>query len=293
MLVNEKEALAYLELKIANARFAHAPGQLTAHQQREIKLIARRQFILEERVLASSEAQQIVLTDATLDEVFFRQREAYDSTQLFEQALSQQSLTKDGYRMALQRELIVDAVLETVAHRAKPVSEQEAREYYDRYPERFTLPEKRRTSHILITLKDDFSESEAQEVRELLNVIRVQVMEDPESFNELALRYSQCPTAVEGGQLGLVPQGILYDELDAVLFKMKIGDISAPVLSPMGYHLLWCKELIPTEKKTFAEARDVILQKMNIKRKEELKKDWIRQLSRVAVQDRSRKSEQE
>jgi len=61
-------------------------------------------------------------------------------------------------------------------------------------------------------------------------------------FADLALKHSECPTALQGGVLGIVPRGKLYPELDAVLFSLKVGAVSDIVESEIGFHLLLCKQ---------------------------------------------------
>ena len=102
--------------------------------------------------------------------------------------------------------------------------------------------------------------------------------EDGSNFGELALRYSQCPTAVEGGQLGKVPPGLLYEELEPVLFRMAEGSVSQPLRSPLGYHLFLCERVIPAEHKSFAQARDKIIEFLADTRRSRAQRQWIKQL---------------
>ncbi|MDD5462304.1 MAG: peptidylprolyl isomerase [Methylococcales bacterium] len=60
---------------------------------------------------------------------------------------------------------------------------------------------------------------------------------------ELALKHSECPTALQGGVSGIVPRGKLCPELDAALFSIKAGEISEIVESEIGFHLVLCQQI--------------------------------------------------
>lgn len=279
MVLSKKDARAYLMLKIAHARYATSPQLLEENQLQKIRTLAEHQYALEERVLNSDLAQSVYLPESTLEDTYLRQRDGFDSFSDFERALRDAGLNTISYRKALHRELCIEAIMDKVGCSAEPATTADARSYFDSHPEKFSIPEKRRTRHILITLSDDNDPEEAAETLSLLTVIREQLLIEPDAFNELALRHSQCPTAVEGGQLGLVPPGVLYDSLDAVLFSLETGEISQPVRSPMGYHLLQCREIQPAEHKSFEDAKVKILAALNQQRKQKVQREWIQQLS--------------
>ncbi len=78
---------------------------------------------------------------------------------------------------------------------------------------------------------------------ELANEVYADISGGDLSFADAAATWSQdSATASNGGQLGWVTDGQLPDELDAVVFQMKPGDISRPVQSPYGWHILTVTE---------------------------------------------------
>jgi len=60
----------------------------------------------------------------------------------------------------------------------------------------------------------------------------------PHKCEDLALKHSECPTALQGGMLGVFARGTLYSEIDETLFAMKKNDISGIVETEIGFHLL-------------------------------------------------------
>lgn len=276
--LTEAQALAYLGLKIADARYGKQLNELEGKELQEVMAQAERQYRLEEKVLAAPESQQVHLPEATLEDAWLRIRGRYEKDQDFEQALAQVQLTPRAYRLALSRELRIEAVLEKVASSAEPVSDEVVARFYHQYPDKFTIPEKRRTRHLLITVDESRADAGELLVLQQMEAIRARLLRRPELFSELTLRHSQCPTAVEGGQLGLVTKGLLFEALDQALFEMQAGDISPPLRSPLGYHILYCEAIIPAENTSLEQARPKILEYLQDKQRQQLQKRWMLQL---------------
>ena len=74
-------------------------------------------------------------------------------------------------------------------------------------------------------------------------------------FAELAKKYSNDATASEGGDLGFVQKKDFPGPLGDTLFAMNVGDVSAPVKSQFGYHILKLEQIQAGEAKPFADVR--------------------------------------
>jgi peptidyl-prolyl cis-trans isomerase C len=82
-----------------------------------------------------------------------------------------------------------------------------------------------RASHILVSTE--------QEAQNLLNQINSGV-----KFEKLAKKHSQCPSCKKGGDLGFFGRGRMVPEFDNVVFSMQKGQVSQPVKTQFGYHLI-------------------------------------------------------
>ncbi len=87
------------------------------------------------------------------------------------------------------------------------------------------MPSQVRASHILV-------DSEA-EAKRLLNMIRA-----GKKFEKLAKKHSKCPSGKKGGDLGYFGRGMMVPEFDNVVFTMNKGEVSSPVKTQFGYHLI-------------------------------------------------------
>ena len=79
--------------------------------------------------------------------------------------------------------------------------------------------------HILVKTKE---ESEKLKQR----------LDNGEDFDKLAKKYSVCPSAKKGGDLGEVKPGQMVKSIDNVIFKKSINKVHGPVKSKFGYHLV-------------------------------------------------------
>ena len=82
-----------------------------------------------------------------------------------------------------------------------------------------------RASHILVSSK--------QEAVNLLNQIR-----GGKSFEKLAQKHSQCPSGRNGGDLGFFSRGKMVPEFEKAAFNLEHGQVSEPVRTQFGYHLI-------------------------------------------------------
>ena len=80
-------------------------------------------------------------------------------------------------------------------------------------------------SHILVE-----TEHEAQDLVKLLS--------EGKSFESLAKEYSKCPSGKEGGALGTFGKGQMVKEFETAAFSLKDGEVSGPVRTQFGYHLI-------------------------------------------------------
>jgi hypothetical protein len=71
-------------------------------------------------------------------------------------------------------------------------------------------------------------------------------LDEGADFVELSQRVSRAPNADGGGELGILTQGGLSENLDEVIFALEAGEISEPVSGPSGYHIFQVLEVVPS-----------------------------------------------
>ncbi|MFB1510024.1 MAG: nitrogen fixation protein NifM [Thiocapsa sp. C3-sup] len=268
----------YHLLRAAIERFQCDLVGLDAQRMAELESQAHRTFALESLVLSSCEALDAVVPEQRIEDALQELRGRYPDTDAFEEDMARNGLGEDVMRRALQRELTFDAVMQRVGSYAEPITEIEERLFYELHRERFQTPERRAARHILITVNDDYPENARDAVLARIERIAADLKGDVERFGELARRHSECPTATEDGNLGLVRPGQLFPQLDKCLYRLHAGDVSGPLESDLGFHLLLCERIEPARSVDFEQARAKIRSALEQRRRREAQKDWIASL---------------
>lgn len=133
------------------------------------------------------------------------------------------------------------------------VDDSELKAFYADNREQFVGPEQRRASHILI--EGDDAEAKAK-IDDL-----AQQLKDGADFAELAKIHSQDPGSSEaGGDLGFFQRDVMDPAFEEAVFSLEVGDISEPVQTEFGYHLIKLTEIDSPDGSDFADARDAIEQ---------------------------------
>ena len=125
------------------------------------------------------------------------------------------------------------------------VNDDEVKAYYEKHKDMYSQPEAARASHILVS-----TEEEANEVLGEIN--------NGLDFAEAAMKYSSCPSKNAGGDLGEFTRGRMVPEFEEATFEMNVGEISEPVKTQFGYHIIKLVEKKEPKKLSFDEVKDQV-----------------------------------
>ena len=140
--------------------------------------------------------------------------------------------------------LSLDDVAATVEY-----TEDDLRGYYEENLSRFITNEERKSRHILIAIDEDTTEEDALET-----ILNVQDRLISESFEAVAKEFSDDPGSAElGGDLGWAEPGLFVPEFDKVLFSLEVNELSDPVKTEFGYHLIRLDELKEGQQQAYQD----------------------------------------
>jgi peptidyl-prolyl cis-trans isomerase D len=140
-----------------------------------------------------------------------------------------------------------------------PIEPQEVKQYYEQNQRQFGVAESRQASHILIAVDKTAGADAKQKARAQAEQIRAEVLKSPNAFAELAKKHSQDPgSAAKGGDLGSFTRGSMVKAFDDAVFTMKVGEISQPVESDFGFHIIRVTGITPGTTRSFEQARPEI-----------------------------------
>ena len=270
----------YHILRASLNRFGKSPTELDTQQIDEIRNQALREFRIEQLVLNSDEGRDVHVPDSVVDEALERIVARYADRETFLQDLDDNGLDQARFRVAIAQELHATAVLDKVGSRSVEVSEIDCMIYFYMHKQKFEQPETREIRHILITINDEFPENRQETAYARLADIRQRLKQKPKRFAEQAMKHSECPTALQGGVLGKLPRGQLFPGLEEVAFKLKVGQISEIVQSPLGYHILYCEAVHNAGPLKFREAEPKIREHLKKRRIRMCQKVWLSELTK-------------
>ncbi|MDL2306551.1 SurA N-terminal domain-containing protein [Desulfovibrio sp. OttesenSCG-928-C06] len=145
-------------------------------------------------------------------------------------------------------------------------SDEELQAYYAERESSFMIPARYRSSHILISIPQDGTEANVAEAEAKAQTVLKELGEG-KSFAELAKNYSDDAQSKDnGGDIGWFAQGQAISEYEEAAMAMKNGEISQPVRTPYGLHIIRLDGLEQARQKAFAEVKDELLE---LKREEE------------------------
>lgn len=145
------------------------------------------------------------------------------------------------------------------------LSEDEVKKFYEDNKEKFVSPKTINASHILV---DQLSL--ANQITDELNAGM--------SFPEAAEKYSKCPSSKKGGELGYFGKGAMVPEFEKSAFELAINEISQPVETNFGYHIIKVTDIKEESHKPFQEVRDAIAKQLLSLKQQEVYYGKIKEL---------------
>jgi peptidyl-prolyl cis-trans isomerase D len=131
------------------------------------------------------------------------------------------------------------------------VTDEQLRNRYDQSKNVYSTPEYRSASHILLKVKADASDEDSNAIRLNLIELRDKIIQGG-SFSDVAIGNSEDPgSAPSGGTLGEIARGMMVKPFEDVLFEMAVGDLSDPVKTSFGWHLIRVDEVTDGQIKSF------------------------------------------
>ncbi len=169
---------------------------------------------------------------------------------------------------------------------ATPIDDATLKARYEKEKSRFVSPEQRLVSHILIKLPPDPTPAQKQAALDKARHVYQLATAPGADFARLAEQYSDdLGSRRQGGDLGWIEKGVTDKAFEAALFSMKKGEISQPVLTPEGYHIIDLRDIRPGQVKSFAEVRDQLLQEAQQDAREAEYRDVGSKLTDLIYQD--------
>jgi peptidyl-prolyl cis-trans isomerase D len=141
-----------------------------------------------------------------------------------------------------------------------PPDEAALRQRYEQEKKQFVEQEQRLASHILVRVDEAADAATQEAAKKKAELLAVQAKAPGADFAALARANSDDTGSKEsGGDLGWNAKGAMVPAFDAAMFALKPGEISAPVKTEFGWHVIQLREVKGAQQQAFEQARDALL----------------------------------
>ena len=213
-----------------------------------------RQQVLERLVLQEIQSQRaakagLKVPDETLNSALqdVAQRNGIPLSQLPE-ALQQQGIDYAAYREDVRKELTLGLLRQRDVLQRIAITPREIDQYLDKEAKMPAADQEYNVSHILIAVPQEATPAQLDEAAKRAQDVYTRA-KGGEDFAKLALAYSKSQTALEGGALGWRKGGELPTFLTDTIAKLKPGEVSEPLRTPTGFHIIRLNEVRGSGKK--------------------------------------------
>ena len=175
-------------------------------------------------------------------------------------------------------QLTVMRVVDREVRSGVMVTEPEIRRYYESHQDRFLMPDEYRISQILVLRKaSNPDESTRRRAADVSGALKA-----GGNFTDLALKHSDGPESTRGGNLGYVRQGELLPQIERALASLKPGEVSDPVETAEGWHIIRLDEKRPPQYRPYAEVKNEIQTLVYQQKSEDVYQTWMADLKNKA-----------
>ncbi|MFS0776631.1 peptidylprolyl isomerase [Neobacillus sp. 3P2-tot-E-2] len=200
------------------------------------------QLIADKIVATEAKKEKVTITDEELNEEVDKLKESYGGEDVFNQMLESNNTTLDVLKEDLKNYLTIRKLIEPQIE----ITDEELQTYFEENKDSFGEAEQVKASHILVA-----DEATANEIK--------QKLADGADFVELAKEYSTDEgTKENGGELGFFAKGTMVTEFDDVAFTLPVNEISDPVKTEYGYHIIKVEEKKEAKEANFDDSKTEI-----------------------------------
>jgi parvulin-like peptidyl-prolyl isomerase len=213
-------------------------------------------MIEQELVKQTAEKEGIKGDPAEVDETIAELRAVFDSDDQFRMKLESDGFTEESFRRHVERMAAAKVYLDRIRADASDVRDAEVEKFYEENPVRLTLPEQARVRHILLKWKPMGTQDDRAAVRKQIEPI-LQRARSGEDFGALAREFSEdSSTKGSGGDTGFFYRGTMVPAFEEIAFTLEPGEISDPVDTVFGVHILKLEGRQPSRLLPLDEVRE-------------------------------------
>jgi len=278
------------------AQYGYSEETTDAETWGLFKLDVLEYVVLYEMASQKAEDYDVSVTDEDVQTEIDTIIESYYSgdEEAFNEDLASADMTLDQLKANYKESMLMQKVYEKITGDVPEPTAEEIAAYYEENKDGYFLEETRTARHILIapggeetndttsttvagesTTTTELTDAEWNKALEIAENVR-QLLKDGGDWTELAAEYSDdSGTADSGGELGAVEKGDMVKEFEDSVFSLALNDISEPIKTVFGYHVIQVTEIEEGRQQTLEEVSEDIKSTLLSKKQSEAWEAWI------------------
>lgn len=271
--ITEADVTGHVE--VLNPQDLHGTSAPSAASMRDAVL---QQLIEQRLLLQEAKRQGMTVTNEEVDAELEDVRRRFHSDEEFEQSLTDAGLSRERFKEQIRERLLVRHAVDAKVRAAITVSPQEVASEFAAHPVPANSGDRVHVRDLLIRIGERHTEVQARALIENL----ARRLARGEEFAALAKRHSEDASADDGGDMGWISPGTMMPELEVALAALQAGQISPPVKTSLGYHLLKVEERAPAGQQDSVKANAGVYQAIYQRKFRETMRRWLDELKRQA-----------
>ena len=237
-------------------------------------------LIVEEIIMQKAEEEKFLASDEEVNEEVTGFKEMVGGKEGFDGFLEANDMDEEYFKAGIKKELTVEKYREKFLEDLK-IEDKDLKEYYEANKDQY---ETIKASHILVE-----EEAEAQEIKKELD--------GGEDFGKLAEKSIEPDAAEREGDLGYFARGQMVPEFEEEAFKLEVDEISEPVKTEHGYHIIKVTDKKDSFDQVKEEVKGDLENEKFAENLEKLKEDakiktYMKNVEKVGTEDKENKEEQ-
>lgn len=232
-------------------------------QMQDIKNNALNRLIEDKLILQEALRQKIEISPERIQDMITAVKKKFSAPEDFVAALNSQGLTIADLERRFKEQLMMQDITEKEVRQKIIISPQEITAYYMGHQDEFKIPESVYLDSIVVDSQEKMNEA----LEQLKNGVE---------FTVVSQRFSK------GAALGQVRRGQLRSDIEEVVFKLKPGEVSSPIITESGICIFLVKEKALEKTKTLSDAEDEIRSLLSYKKMDDAFNKWMDKLKKDA-----------
>lgn len=219
--------------------------------------------------------------DAAVENI--KRQNGFDSEKL-EQALKEEALTLASWKATVLKKQLARLKLIRLKTEGKvKVSDDDVKAEYVKWAKMESEDGEIHARHILIKVDSNANPGDVESARKRAVAVTEEARKPGVNFAELAKRKGEGSTAGEGGDLGFFRRGVMFAEFEKVAFALKNDEVSDPVRTQFGWHIIKVDERRAVPVKSYEEMQALMRERLKTSQLEKFSESYIQELRQSAV----------